>query len=642
MQYFNINQNLNDNFHNLNTRDLHDNLEYYQKLPDPAQNEPFNRATHPSDKPIISKHIFAVDSRQRDYTVYPNSNNYNVPIPDRYRNVTGIELKAATLPRCEYNVNSSNKYIDFNIGDYILSIEVKNNKYVTSSGKPYGEATGVFLVIDSPYLSTGIQAEFTVDIDKNSNIIPGSITPINQGSGYLYSKPPRVSIGDFTDFIVSIGKHYTATLREGQYVIGGNPQFTNKKDGTILQSWVPNNLLCELENAMSNAILNDTEHCYSRKPWLSESSNPELSTTDYPLLFNARLMSQYPSIDTYESDSRTQSNNFETNSCKFNRIYTTSSLIFKSKTLPVGPFADDNGFQYEVLLYDTIDLGTTINFILYCKLLNPLTQIGGNYWNGMSSASGEYTLAQWELLFASGNNQILNSATLFGFNKRNYSPLSSQFANNNAIEITHSSGTGGGGEITTLIPSGNTYTTENDYYIFGDPEYVILSFRPKYGGNSITGINDRVDSQTDSNINRVFACLIFDTVQPAVLQDVSSGKTDATIGSYGDDNNSLGTYMNYDKDYTEVKQLTGNSGSQNVNYNKPPGQLKAMKGADFDRKIVEFPQPIAQIHEMNIRFSKFSRPYAQERDEELYDFHGKEHLLLFEITCSDLMTGKRF
>lgn len=98
-------------------------ISYFQQLDDPAQSEVFNKATHPAHKPIISKHIFAIDSRQRDYNIYPNANSYSIKIPDRYRNVTGIELKAAMLPRTEYNVNSSNKYLDVVIGDYISKIK---------------------------------------------------------------------------------------------------------------------------------------------------------------------------------------------------------------------------------------------------------------------------------------------------------------------------------------------------------------------------------------------------------------------------------------------------------------------------------------------------------------------------------------
>ena len=115
----------------------------------------------------------------------------------------------------------------------------------------------------------------------------------------------------------------------------------------------------------------------------------------------------------------------------------------------------------------------------------------------------------------------------------------------------------------------------------------------------------------------------------------------STIQSLTDTNNALQTFINYDKDYREVLQLTGNSGSQNVSYNVKPGMLRAQKGTDFDKKIIDFPQPVAQIFNINIRFTKYSK-LGKGEEQELYNFHGKEHLLLFEITCSDLMTGKRF
>lgn len=621
------------------------NINFFHQLPDPSQNEPFNRVTHPADKPIISKHIFAVDSRQRDYNFYPDANNYNVSIPDRYRNVSSIELKAAMLPRSEYNVNGSNKYIDFSVGDYINSIRQRNNLPITQTNKSTGKQEqmepGVHKLNIVP--SNGADIEVTL----NSKSIITNYNFINQGSGFSNTNPPNISLGNYTDFNVLIGIKYTAELREGQYVIGGNPQFTEHKSGgsTVSQSWVPNNLLNEIESAMSYAILktapNGLNHCYSRKPWTSGNSGTSPSSTDdYPLLFTARLMSQYPSLDTYSNSSRNDVSNYETNSCKFNRIYTTSCLIFRTNSLET-TYIDSEGFVYDVLHHDVVSTGTATDpgnkeYIVYCKLNDSFQKAGSSssYWCGLAKTSHQYDLRlePWELLFATGEHNIVNSATLLGYNKRNYGNSSI----NDPIEVLHTSS-----EKTTLVPIGNTYSSENDYYMYGDPEYVVLSFRSKNGGNSISGINDRVDSQPDTNIDRVFACLIFDTVQPAVLQDVSSGKSDATIGSMGNDNNNLGTFMNYDSALSEVKQLTGNSGSQNVSYSKGSGQLKAMKGADFDRKVIDFPQPVSQISSLNIRFSKFSH-LGQGHDNELYDFHGKEHLLLFEITCSDLMTGRRF
>ena len=620
---------------------------YYGELADSSQNTPFNRATHPSDKPIISKHIFAIDSRQRNYDFYPEANNYTIQIPDRYRNVTAIELKAAMLPRTEYNVNVSNKHLDFNVGDFISNISTIGNTNITknipytNNTEPFGGQTNVRLKIDAPYYSTGTQAIIEVNIDSNSNIIPNSYNIIEPGSGYIQSKPPKVSIGNFKNFIIKIGFNYTAKLREGQYVIGGNPQFTNNTNNDVLQSWVPSNLLCEVENAMSDAILNDANYCYSRRPWTSLTSSPPAGfTDDNLLLFSARLMSQYPTLETY-TNIRSDSTNYETNSCKFNRIYLSNCLIFKTTGLPPNNFSDNN-FNYEIIKYEQII--NTNNYIIYCKLIDPLATgtITGKYYCELNNSGDVITydikLAQWEILNATGDFKLINSAGLLGFSKQNHY----NFTNNNAIEVNHTIITPN--VKTTLIPNANTFSAQNDYYLFGDPEYIVLSFRPKFGGNTISGINDRLDSQPDTNIDRVFACLIYDTVQPAVLQDVSSGKIDATIGSLANANNNLASFMNYDADAnrSEVKQLTGNSGSQNVSYNKPPGQLKAMKGADFDRKIVEFPQPVAQIFDIAIKFTKFSKLEGIPRDADLYNFHGKEHLLLFEITCSDLMTGKRF
>lgn len=639
------------------------NINFFNQIEDPSQSEAFNKATHPSDKPIISKHIFAVDSRQRNYDFYPHANNYNIPIPDRYRNVTSIELKAAMLPRTEYNVNGSNKYIDFNVGDFINEIFTINNPKILKNGKPFTNValSDVPLNISEPILGgTHTPAQVTVDLDSNSKIVPGSYKVVVPGSGYVQSKPPRVSLGDYSDFTVKIGLNYVAELREGQYVIGGNPQFRDNSGGdptNLYASWVPSHLLNEIESALSYAILQDSSYCYQRRSYLeTDTTSTSFPEKDYPLLFTCRLMSQYPTLDSYKTSITTPQvgpENYETNSCRYNRIYTTNCLILKFKntsmtTFPSGDptgniFSDVAGFRYNILKYHKIG-GPTDDYIVFLELQKPRTMVGGSFWSGIEITGSlkstawtitDYEICHWEYLFATGENQVINSASLLGYNKKNYY-LSTE---NDPIEI-ESFGTKK--QSVTLVPQGLTYSSENDYYLFGDPEYVILSFRPKFGGNTISGINDRVQSQPSSNIDRVFACLIYDTVQPAVLQDVGSGKIESTINSIGYTNNNLNSFLSKDKKFDSVQQLTGNSGSQNMNYNKPPGQLKAMKGADFDRKIIEFPQPIAQIFDINIRFSKFCKDMGQGTEDELYNFHGKEHLLLFEITCGDLKTGRRF
>ena len=254
---------------------------------------------------------------------------------------------------------------------------------------------------------------------------------------------------------------------------------------------------------------------------------------------------------------------------------------------------------------------------------------------------------------ASGQNQIVNIATILGFNKVNYNIDSNNnglYTNNISIQTATSLGSTipyqFGIDKPTLQISGLTYRTEHDSCMIGDPEYVMMSFRARHSnGSSIPGINDRVESQNSTNLDRVFACLIYDSTTPSVLQEMSSGSNNNPIinSSGAQQNANTTTYLMHNDLADEINtiQLGGNTGVLNTPYQKNPGNLKAMKGTDFDKKLIEFPQPVAQIYKMALRFSKFTK-WTQGSKAELYDFHGKEHLLLFEITCSDFMTGKRF
>ena len=64
-------------------------------------------------KSYQGKHIFVVDSRQRDCKLYPTPSNYRIPVDQIYKNITSIELKGAVLPKTAYGVHDSNNVIDF-------------------------------------------------------------------------------------------------------------------------------------------------------------------------------------------------------------------------------------------------------------------------------------------------------------------------------------------------------------------------------------------------------------------------------------------------------------------------------------------------------------------------------------------------
>jgi hypothetical protein len=69
----------------------------------------------------------------------------------------------------------------------------------------------------------------------------------------------------------------------------------------------------------------------------------------------------------------------------------------------------------------------------------------------------------------------------------------------------------------------------------------------------------------------------------------------------------------------------------------PQGYTKPLKGFDFDQKYLSFTPPIGKLSYLNISFTK----YGQQSGgiPEFYDFQGRDHLLVFEITSGGDQKG---
>jgi hypothetical protein len=242
-------------------------------------------ATHPAEKVIVGKSIFVVDSRQRDCKLYPYPSHYKIGMGDVYKNVTGIELKGVILPKSSYNIHSSNNYVDFVIGDSVTQI------IITNPGSGYTAPPIVTITA-----SSGVTATGTAVITGSGTV--ASITITVPGSGYSASTPPIITIDPPTGFPsfavtaeakVVIGTHYTTQLREGNYIIGGNP---------IPPATLPTDLLLELQNAMNYAVNGGVYDPVSVSP------------------FVVRLVSQYPELGATVGTPEA----FDTNACLFNRV----------------------------------------------------------------------------------------------------------------------------------------------------------------------------------------------------------------------------------------------------------------------------------------------------------------------------------
>lgn len=255
--------------------------------------DPNSRITHPSDRIVVGQHTLVIDSRQRDFTLYPNPSFYRIPLGDEYKNITSIELNGAIIPKTSYNVHSTNNYIDFSIGSSITSIKLINIGY--------GYTAAPSVSIEPPKLIGGIQATAVAIVNLTTGSLD-SINITNPGSGYYTSSPPAIIIGppqnnnskiSGATAVALIGTLYTAQLRIGQYTIGGNPTLpgTNGTD-----------LINEIQNAMNYAVNGGAYNPTSSSP------------------FEVRIVSQYPSL-TATAGTPESSN---TNACLFNRIQITN------------------------------------------------------------------------------------------------------------------------------------------------------------------------------------------------------------------------------------------------------------------------------------------------------------------------------
>lgn len=663
---------------------------------------------HPSEQPIKeTKHIFAIDSRQRDLTLNPSASEYSISVPEYYKNIKSIELKAAIVPKTEYNVHTNNNTIPFSIGDFVYSVSIdtsqKSNKFprTTATSDVANGQTVTFTVTGGNTADPAILSATTL----NGGI--GPITVVYGGSGYtpedILNITATIAVpgyGSLTKiFNYEFGIRYNAELREGQYSNTGNPEYyhVNTSSGTssgvrtIMRSNVPvNGLSREIENAMGNAIYsrntNNTSLTYRRIGWYELTYDTTVinyqvggtseSLYDYPAPISVRYVNQYPILDrfgVYSITTEQTPDYYETNACNFNRMNFCNNLVIRAETTAalngdIGDFVVIDNFAYQVIDYHNIgtnDGGTTYDYLLmllpYGNKSGTVTAgweiqdpTAGLVWDGITAstaiadtATGGLTdffatgtgtvqyVSPWHLLFQEPDADI---AALIGFNRTNY--LTGTLTEPITIETN--------AKKNYLQGAGYTHRTDNDWTLYAGPEYVILSFRSKLNNTSNTlnsEMNDRIDSDQVSNISRSFACLIFDNNQPAVLQGLTTSRApdyDLSGKQTTEVTNRYSQILNLGDDYdtnlgTAVKQngriLDSYVGSYNSGLYTYPGLTKALKGQDFDIKKIEFNQPVSRLANISIQFTKFSKINNQ-TDDELYDFRGREHLLLFEIvTC---------
>lgn len=196
----------------------------------------------------------------------------------------------------------------------------------------------------------------------------------------------------------------------------------------------------------------------------------------------------------------------------------------------------------------------------------------------------------WELMFGTGPNKKNSSNNLMGFSTTNH---------NKPIETS---------EVPTLIPAGKTLRANYDYDLYDDPKFIMLSF---WNGNDTF---ERLIS-TDPSTSRKFASLIFDSNYTDAIKDT----TGSTIVDDG---------INY-----LIGPVTKGP------FWMLPGNLKPIKGFDYDSKKLAFSPPLGKLDSLTIQFTKYGLKYGGSY--EYYNFQGRDNILIFEIQCEDQQSGMK-
>jgi len=150
--------------------------------------------SEPTKSKIVSKHTIIVDSRQRNYSIYPKPSEYLVELMEPHRNVERIELIAAMMPKTEYNITTENNLLIVNVGGTVVN------------GVIVGGTTKQVVLTQGQYIIGSNNAGSVNYVASNGALVFGLITELeyqlNQGFGagtfnvFLATMPPPNGTGN--------------------------------------------------------------------------------------------------------------------------------------------------------------------------------------------------------------------------------------------------------------------------------------------------------------------------------------------------------------------------------------------------------------------------------------------------------------
>jgi len=137
-------------------------------------------------------YLFLVDSKKRDYINYPDPNNYTIAFDIPFKNVIGIEVIDASIPRTMYTIDKYNNTFYY----YIANSASEYNGIINNgSGLSKNVNMNIFKKLEIPpgnyTIQTFIPTFNTLMIEGSQN--PGVTNIYSPISIVNYSNPPELS-----------------------------------------------------------------------------------------------------------------------------------------------------------------------------------------------------------------------------------------------------------------------------------------------------------------------------------------------------------------------------------------------------------------------------------------------------------------
>lgn len=180
----------------------------------------------------IARHL-VIDSRDRNYNTYPNSNKYRVDVNEEWKDIISAELTLAQIPNTFYNITPANNvfYISDNINKF-LSIQIPEGQYNNESlidafnGK-YGD-----LFVDFPCKLNFVRNPINLKLRIQSNRANNQEFIYNI-KHLIYDKCTPCKLNSVDKTIGFINDQYTSEMVDLSYI------YVNS--GTIIDTGIRSN-----------------------------------------------------------------------------------------------------------------------------------------------------------------------------------------------------------------------------------------------------------------------------------------------------------------------------------------------------------------------------------------------------------------